>query len=495
MADKTVNDPSPQWEEMELDRKFPRILLTTGQRGLREAGTDYLPRYEGEVGSAEDASSEYGSRVSRTFLVNFYKDAIKNLVGKVFAQPLQFTEDTPQEILDLWESIDDRGTHGDIFVERVCRDALGQGISHVMVDFPGAGDFENQVAEAQAGRRPRWVHYKAQPVIEALAVVQRGRPFLGRARIREAASEVEDYSYSSSQQVREYVMGDVEVPDLGAGSPFYAKWRIHTLGQDDQWTPGEWTALSPSGQAPPELKAMFVEPPLVAFDGESTGFFTGRPPLLNMSDLNHQHYILKSNIDNMEWTATVPTLLQEGGDSDANVEVGAHRLIWVPEGATLKWLEIVGSGVSHAKDSLRHLEEHIRLAGREPMIKKATGSELATVRLRDEVQHLTLAQSWAIGWVASVNRCLRFTGGWMGIANPGEVFIDQSVMEALERPDGFEDVKELSALGVIGRQKTIEEAKRYGVLDRDTDVQKTLDEVDGAEPPALTETAIVTPEE
>ena len=118
-------------------------------------------------------------------------------------------------------------------------------------------------------------------------------------------------------------------------------------------------------------------------------------------------------------------------------EVGAHRLLHVPEGADLSWLEIQGNGVQHAKDSLRHLEEHIRLAGREPMVKKATGSELATVRLLDEAQHLTLAQAWAVSWVGSVNRCLELSAAWLGLEKSGSVRIDESVLEALATAGGI----------------------------------------------------------
>jgi hypothetical protein len=489
MAEKSVNDPSPQWVAMELDRELPRIFLTTGQRGIRDAGTKYLPKYDGEEGTAGDSTSEYGSRLTRTFLVNFYKDAVQNLVGRIFAQPLIFSEDTPQEIMDLWQNVDDCGTVGDIFVPRVAADALGQGISEVLVDFPGAAEFENLAAEDRAGRRPRWVHYKGHEVIEALGNIILGRPYLERARIRETLLESVEYEYGMEQRVREYAMGDLAA-DPSPGSPYFASYRIHTYSETaDAWAAGEWFRMEPSTSGSAEQRALFVEPPLVPFYGEMTGFHEGRPPMLSMSDLNLQHYQLKSNIDNMEYIATVPTLVQEGGDDDASYEVGAHRLLHVPEGASLRWLEIVGNGVQHAKDSLRHLEEHIRLAGREPMVKKATGSELATVRMLDEAQHLTLAQAWAVSWVGSVNRCLELSAAWMGLKRSGTVRIDESVLEALARPEGFESVKELAALGAIGPRVILEEAKRYGVLDRDLDIDEALDEIESSEPAALEEPA------
>jgi hypothetical protein len=178
-----------------------------------------------------------------------------------------------------------------------------------------------------------------------------------------------------------------------------------------------------------------------------------------------------------------------------SVEVGSNRLIRIPEGTSLKWLEIEGKGVQHAKDSLRHLEEHIRLAGREPMVKKATGSELATVRLLDEAQHLTLAQAWALSWVASVNRCLALTAGWLGLPTGGTVSIEESVMESLSRPDTFEHVKELAALGFLGAEEVLTEAKRYGIIDKDLDIGAAVDRVESETPAALREIPGEPPEE
>ena len=131
------------------------------------------------------------------------------------------------------------------------------------------------------------------------------------------------------------------------------------------------------------------------------------------------------------------------------------------------------------------MEEHIRLAGREPMVKKATGSELATVRMLDEAQHLTTAQAWAQGWIGDINRCLDWTAAWMGLPSGGSVRIDESVLEALAQPKGFDSVKELFALGALSVEDTLAEAKRYGVLDKDLDIAEAVERVEGSTPLGL----------
>ena len=169
MPDKTVDDPSPAYEEMEKDRELARILLYDGQRGIRAKGEVYLPKYEGEIGAAGDVKSEYGGRLSRSYLVNFYSDTVQSFVGRVFQQPLVLSEDMPASIQEMWQNIDNAGTHGDNFCQRAALDAFGQGLSEILVDFqrPDA-EFATEEAERMAGVRPYWVNIRADKMIEAL---------------------------------------------------------------------------------------------------------------------------------------------------------------------------------------------------------------------------------------------------------------------------------------------------------------------------------------
>ena len=110
-----VNTPSPAYDSMERDRELSRLLVYDGQRGLRDKGEKYLPKFEAERGDADSATSEYGRRLSQSYLVNFYADAVQSLVGRVFQRPLVLSDDTPDQIRELWENIDNAGTHGDVF--------------------------------------------------------------------------------------------------------------------------------------------------------------------------------------------------------------------------------------------------------------------------------------------------------------------------------------------------------------------------------------------
>ena len=485
MAQNTVNDPSPAYEGMELDRKLARTLLYDGQRGIRAKGETYLPKYEGEDGSASDKTSEYGGRLSRSYLVNFYADTVQSFVGRVFQRPLVQSEDMPESIRLMWENIDNAGTHGDNFVQRCAIDSLGQGLSHILVDFQRPdGEFPTEEAERLAGVRPYWVNIRADKMIEAAAQTVNGRPYLQRARARLASTEIDGYDYSGVNQVKEFLMGAYTDEEL-----FYAVWK---LWQEDPET-GEWYqvagpySMEPSRKATYEQRLLFIEPPIVAmYGGRREGFFRAKPLLQSQADLNLQHYQKKSDLDNIERIANVPVLVLEGGagasDDMARMEVGAYRLVGTPEGQTLKYLEIQGAGITHAKDSLRHLEEHIRLVGKEPMVRKATGTELATTRLLDEASTLTQAQAVAMSWVGSVNRCLDLTAAWMGIPTAGSVSISEDVMEALSRPEGFEDVLRLLELGAIAPESAQEEARRYGVLDRDFDIEQDAERRQAAPP-------------
>lgn len=458
---------------MELDRELARTMLYDGQRGIRSGGEKYLPKYEGEDGAATDLKSEYGGRLSRSFLVNFYADTVQSFVGRVFQRPLVLSKDMPESIKVTWENIDNAGTHGDIFFHRAAIDSLGQGISHVLVDFQRPDvEFSTEEAERLAGVRPYFVNIRADKMIEALGRTINGRPYLQRARVRASTTEVDGYDYSGLNQVKEYLMGGYDEEEIA-----YATW---VLWEQDPETK-DWSVASgpfpmePSRKATYEQRLMFVEPPIVPmYGGRREGFFRGKPLLQSQADLNLQHYQKKSDLDNIERIANVPVLVLEGGsgaaDEMAKMEIGAYRLVGTPDGVTLKYLEVEGAGIAHAKDSLRHLEDHIRLVGKEPMVRKATGTELATTRLLDEASTLTQAQAVALSWIGTINRCLELTAAWMGIPTAGTVSIAEDVMEALARPEGFDEVLRLLELGALSPEAAQEEARRYGVLDREFDI-------------------------
>jgi hypothetical protein len=479
---------------MEEDRTLARTLLYDGQKGMREAGTSYLPKYEGESGDANTEGSEYQKRLSRTFLVNFYQDAVYNIVGRVFQKPLVLSEDMPDRIRELWTNIDNCGTHGDVFVHDACIDSLGQGHTEVLVDFQDPGEeFDNQSVEELAGVRPKWINWRVDTTIEALERVINGRPYLERFRVREDNLRVEGYEYSVEKTVREYMMGELGLTDAqGKSVEQFASYRIHVLQNTDDgdiWVPGDWSSMEPSRQSSPEQRAMFIEPPIVPFYGLRRGFHFSKPPLTVLADLNEQHWQKKSDLDNIERIANIPVLVLEGGDGDTSnlvdLEIGAYRIIGIPEDQILKYLEIQGNGIAHLKESIVHLEHHIRRVGKEPTSREATGTELATVRMLDEAKTLSLAQVWAISWVASINRCLDLTAAWLGLPTGGSVSIEEDVMASLSNPDAFGDVMQLLAAGAISSEGALTEAKRYGVLGSDFNVEEDVEKQDTQTPTAI----------
>jgi hypothetical protein len=471
MGDANVNTPSPAWTEMEVDRELPRTLLYEGQRGIREGGEKYLKKYYGETGAAGQEDTEYGRRLSESYLVNFYEDAVRNLVGRVYAKDLQVAELHP-DLQEFWKNVDGKGTPGDVFAQASSVDSLGQGFSSVLVDASSnSGTAETQ---AQENVRPKWIGSPANLLIEAAGIVVEGEQMLWRARKREMLSEPDgdSYDYVESNRVREF-MFDNE----------FSKWQLwEQHPETKEWSLAKGDNVEgvyrPARSASPEQKLSFRAPPIVPWYSWETGFFQAKPPLLSLANLNLQHYQKKSDLDNIERIANVPKLIGQGDEPDGGLVLGAYSVTWLPEGSELKYLEVAGAGIAHLKDSLRHLEEHIRLAGREPMIKKATGMETATARIKDELQHLTLAQAWAKLWLAALNRCMYLTAAYLGITEPGVITISEDVMEDLARPDGFDDVLKLVELGVISNRAAREEAVRYGVLDRGFNVDEDGDRLE-----------------
>jgi len=114
---------------MREDWPLCRALLG-GTKTMRAAGETFLPRYPAEP------LPDYKIRLQRAVLTNYYAQTIRHLVGKAFSKPLALQDDVPTQIVEWCEDIDLQGTHFNAFAAEVFREALGVGLTGILVDFP-----------------------------------------------------------------------------------------------------------------------------------------------------------------------------------------------------------------------------------------------------------------------------------------------------------------------------------------------------------------------
>ena len=70
-------------------------ILTKGTKGMRKAGQLYLPKNEAEE------QRDYDARLKRSVLFNGFKKTLDDYCGRVFKQPVMFSEKIPEQIKEM----------------------------------------------------------------------------------------------------------------------------------------------------------------------------------------------------------------------------------------------------------------------------------------------------------------------------------------------------------------------------------------------------------
>jgi Domain of unknown function (DUF4055) len=293
-----MNDPSTTsnaYERMARRWALPQALMG-GSPAMQAAGTRFLPRHP-----AEHAAT-YAERARRSVLRNYFRRTVQKLVGRVFAEPLIIEDTVPSSLVALLQNMDLTGRGLNIFARDWFQDALVNGLSHVLVDYPSDVAGDSRAGESAPGPRPYAVHIKANQLISAQWDICGRDNILTQIRLRETAVIHRGFTEIEVDQVR------VIEPE---------SWSVFRA--DDK---GNWHLVESGENSLGRI-------PLVTLYTNRTGFLEAEPPLEDLAFLNLEHYQIRSDQRNALNVASFPILAASGYDPeiDGAIEVGPNKVL------------------------------------------------------------------------------------------------------------------------------------------------------------------------
>jgi len=148
---------------------------------------------------------------------------------------------------------------------------------------------------------------------------------------------------------------------------------------------------------------------VVPFYAQRSGFFTGRPPLEDLADLNVAHWQSSSDQRNILHFARVPILHASGRDSEEGpiaISAGVATTSRDPQ-AKMEWVEHSGRAIEAGRQDLKDLEFQMQALGLQLLVasnETATGAALdaakETSSLAMMADSLQDALEQAIGYMA-----------------------------------------------------------------------------------------------
>ncbi|ATM21079.1 DUF4055 domain-containing protein [Raoultella ornithinolytica] len=436
--------------------------LMGGTLEMRRQGKLYLPKWPNEY------SESYKDRLATATLLPAYEEAIKQNIGRVFAEPTVLSEDSPEKIKELAPDIDMEGNRLDVWAQQFFSIGFQYGLVHALVDFPKVDpeSVKTRADEIAAGSRPYATMLNPRQVIGWKSEVVKGKVVLTDLRIKEVIIvDGDDYGQTKVEQIRHIMPGKVEIYRRNKGDNSETQWTIHE----------EW-------------KTSRDDIPLVTLYTKRTGFMRGSPPLLNLALLNIKHWQSQSEQDNILHVARVPLLSVFGLEDGQELTIGSSVATKFTDRSKqgMEYTEHTGTAINSGKISLEDLENQMRQAGAKLLRAENTSTKSVDQTNEERMQENSPLYTMASSLEDALDNILQIMAEWLDEKEGGNVDVrteldvsaqtfDATAATAVQSLRQGGDIRQVDAVRVLQALKFIDpDANPEEVIDELRNQQVTL---------------------
>lgn len=420
---------------------WPMITaLLGGTSAMRAAGKAYLPQWPNE----DDGF--YKNRCATATLFPAYSRTVDVLSGKPFSRPVSWDEEkVPQSIQTMFPDIDLQGTNLHSFLADVCEEAMGFGITIILVEHPQTEGQLTVAEEKQRGLRPYMTKVSPNSLLDWDSERINGRETFTMLRFVEVVTERDPENEFVEKQIE-------QVRVLNPG-----RWRIYRKKKSEA-TGGEEWQLHDEGVT--SLKKITAVPVY----GNKTGFMQGRAPLLEIAHLNVEHWQSKSDQQTILHVARVPILFGRNMGDDP-ITVGAASAVTSDnDGADLKYVEHSGKAIEAGRVDLLDLEDRMRQIGAELLVIKPGRQTVAQTVADNEAG--TCALQRIVGDLNdAANLALEYMAEWINEKDGGAITIFRDFGAATLAEASASLLMDMNVAGALSNETLFKEMQRRGLID------------------------------
>lgn len=359
----------PAYEQMHEYRTICQDVKE-GTVRIREKKQDYLPRFEGED------NQDWLARVKMTFVDDYYEQTLNDHVGLITAKPPRFLDDGDKVFELFKENVDGKGTHAEVFAERVCRASIDDGLSFIFTDYPHipAGQRVTIRQARELGVRPYWNMVYAEDVPNWKFEKIGGVSTLVQVTVRECEDR-DDGPYGTTDNYKYRVITQQVIYATQPGGEPVAvalgdiTWILYEEREDKK---GEYIP-SFTGQ----LIGQERIPLQVIYGGRMVDDFVAYPFLYQLALTTIEETQTKSDYATVMHKCNVPTPILIGRPSVAHGKpIAMGKAIDIPQGGDAKMLEPTGVALDATRQRLQDIQSQLRRQG--AVVKGETAQQAMT---------------------------------------------------------------------------------------------------------------------
>jgi len=203
--------------------------------------------------------------------------------------------------------------------------------------------------------------------------------------------------------------------------------------------------------------------PVVPFYAKRTGYFTSRPPLIDLAELNVEHWQSSSDQRNILHVARVPLLTVTSDDENFSLSVGASRALRLPTSSKAEFVETKGAAITAGRQDLLDIEERMRQIGADLIslnVGKMAATQASILDSRSQSKLGAMAQSLE----DALNLALYEWAQWIKAPNGGTVEVFKDFGVDLTNAQDETVLLNSTVAGKLSDQTYYEELQRRGTV-------------------------------
>lgn len=412
-----INTPNQAWYEMYKYWELVSDLLG-GTFRMQEKAWRWLPREK-----AEEAC-EYGERVSRSILYEYFKNATDKLAARPFTRSitLKGQELLPDPIKRFLKDVSGEGKSFSTFLHEALLISARYGMCHALVDFPTTAQntitnsTEGPVSasrkvftkadEKKKGYRPTAMLVHPEDLIGFRYRKDQGTSILAEVRIREKHTT---YDGEFTETIRPAVRVVREKEWF-----VRAYFKAEKAGDKDEWRTVK-SGINTLGEVP--LRTHYCN---------HRGPLQTMPPMMELVFMNLRHFQSQSDQNNILRFARIGILFG-AGLSDEQIEKGViisptNFMGSTNADASLTYTEYNGLALDAGEHDIKGIEERMRVLALMPTESGHRNS--ATGDAIEEGYTTSVAQGWVEDLETFGEEVIRLGCKWINQKPPEELQLD-----------------------------------------------------------------------
>ena len=448
---ETKNQPNHQSEAnlRTIDSTTFMRDVTGGTKHIQSLKTKYLPKYNRE----ED--SDYNDRLDNSELLPSTLEASKSITGKLLLKETVL-EDT-QDVFNV-ENIDNAGTTLKGFEHKLTNDAIVDGMSLILVDYPVVEGVVTKTDKQRINANPYFVLVNSPQILNF------------------RTSNVNN----ETKLTQVTIQLDEVTPDGDFADTVTTKYKVYRNTNNiitvDIWTKTEDGVAKDNPE--PILIRGVTDIPLVPFYANKKGTMEATSILREMAELNISWYRLNSALKRTIERCCDPTPVLKGQlPLDENGErkqlsVGSSQLLSIAETSEFSWVGADAAIIQPAKDEIKDIEDRMAKIATELLNGSSdiTATEANISNTDTEAKLSTVATNRE----NALNKAYGFYCQFAGVEPTGKLVVNRDFTSLEMSPQQVENLRKDMLAGVITKETYIKERQKGGELLSIEDIEKEI---------------------